>query len=141
MTQNIVQRISEETQMSTHELLALHAKNSKNILREDDSDYVKSVAHEIAKQLGNQTFSMLGAKNLVAGKNFGNGYPFLAFKIQGSRKVNYIKIEYNSGEDMYNIVFQKGFDLVKRLDRVFFDQLHDLIESYTGLYTTLFPRN
>ena len=96
-----------------------------------------TVAQVIYSQLGHRTFKMLGAHTLI---DHGNA---LSFKIRGSRKVNYVKITLKP-DDTYTVEFKKlgrapGFKVkdVARLSGIYVDQLHELIEYNTGLYTRL----
>lgn len=100
----------------------------------------QEIAKIIAQQIGGKAFYMLGAKNKIYGENE-KGQTYLGFKIRGSRKANYIKVIYNDGLDIYNIEFGKirnfEYKIVKTVEEVYCDQLHDIIEKETGLYTSL----
>lgn len=104
----------------------------------------------ILTQLGRPTLALLGAHDLI---NLGDG---LQFHIQGSEKVHMVQIILRPC-DTYTLKFwfsQKQswkiteednldlyrFELVKSVDQVYFDMLHDIIEEVTGLYTTFYPR-
>jgi hypothetical protein len=95
-----------------------------------------AVAQTIIAQLGNLALSMLGANSLV---DLGNG---LRFKIKGCRKINTVGIELK-GDDTYSVTFEKVTQrglkrkVVAEFANVYFDQLHAVIESTTGLYTRL----
>lgn len=97
----------------------------------------QEIAHEIYNQLGKQTMFMLGAYNFLID---GNG---LSFRIRGSKKWKHIKIEYNS-MDTYDVTFStwhhtKLSDNIKRekVEGVYGDMLHQVIETHTGLQTKL----
>lgn len=96
-----------------------------------------TIAKEIASQIGNQALFMLGAKDLCIGTDGEN--PFFAFKIRGSRAVNYIKVIYNAGPDLYTIRFIKysktAVKTVSEHSDIYCDMMHELIEKETGLYT------
>lgn len=98
-----------------------------------------TVAREISRQLGPQTFALLGASQLVGGENF------LQFSIKGCRKINKIRIELDPS-DTYTVQFWKigrgGENVQKIAERegVYCDNLHDVIELETGLYTTFHAR-
>ena len=98
-----------------------------------------TIAKEIATQIGNKALFMLGAKDLCIGTEGEN--PFFAFKIRGSRAVNYIKVIYNGGSDLYTIRFIKfsktAIKTVAEHNDVYCDMMHQLIEKETGLYTHL----
>ena len=104
----------------------------------------------IFSQLGRQTLALLGAHNLVDLKDG------LQFHIQGSENVHMLQIILKPC-DTYTLNFwflkkrswQLSKDdkldlydwkLVKSIDQIYFDMLHDAIEEVTGLYTTLHPR-
>ena len=97
-------------------------------------------AEEIRNQIGHRAFVMLGAKNIAKGIDDVGEY--LSFKISGSRKYNYVKVAYNHGKDLYQMTFmkatlKKGITKEDVIDNVYADQMHELIEQYTGLYTSL----
>lgn len=91
----------------------------------------------IAEQIGHKAFYMLGAKH----KAYCNKGKYFIFQISGCRKISHIKIEL-APWDLYNIVFIKCVKFeskeVKRIDGIYADQLHELIENNTGLATKLF---
>lgn len=95
------------------------------------------VAKTIQTQLGNKCFFMLGAFNLV---DCGDG---LSFRFKGSRKANYCKVTL-AGNDTYTVEFLKigrapNFSQteVRKESGVYADMLHAMIESTTGLATSL----
>ena len=94
-----------------------------------------NIAQTIAKQLGNKALFMIGAKNLMAGKNY------LQMKLgRNSGNWNALKIALN-GLDLYDMTFYKIRKLKisqeKTVDNIYCDQLRDIIESETGLRTSL----
>lgn len=93
-----------------------------------------TIANEIARQIGNKALYMLGAQNLVAGNNY------LAFRIRGSKKINYIRITLNA-MDTYDMELGKiwgaNHKVVATHNGIYNDMLHSIIESETGLYTSL----
>jgi len=99
------------------------------------------VAKIILKQIGgNKALVMTGAKNLVSGENE-NGDPYLAFKIgRNSSGINYIKIALTS-LDLYDVEFGRmsgmNYKVVKAFDRIYADQLVEIIEQTTGMYLSL----
>lgn len=105
-----------------------------NHLKHINEETDLSVANEIRNQIGHKALYMLGAYNLVGDKNS------LAFKIKGSKRVNYIKIILD-GLDTYTIKFGKIFNFnykeIASYDGVYNDMLHGLIKKETGLYTKL----
>ena len=60
------------------------------------------------------------------------------------KKVSHIIIDLDRGKDLYNVkfgkVFKYKFKIIKNLKGVGVEQLHDMIEKYTGLFTTFRPR-
>ena len=116
--------------------------------QQEDAAYYKeraqSVAREIARQLGNMCLQMLGAKHLTSHGSTGEVNPALSFHIQGSEKVNYLKISLTP-MDYYRMEFGRidspgadfEYHVVYVAERVCFDNLHALIEEHTGLYTSL----
>lgn len=107
------------------------------------SERAKAVAGEIIHQLGNRCLRMLGAKGLAFHGAVGSD-PALSFKIQGSDKVNYIKISLTP-MDYYRMEFGRienegaefEYVVVYVAEMVCFEDLHSLIEEHTGLYTSL----
>jgi hypothetical protein len=104
-----------------------------------ESNKSLEVANTIRQQLGHKCLRMLGAQDLVGGENS------LQFKIRGSRKVNKIRIVLDAS-DTYTVSFYKSTGhysterTVKEIasfEGVYADQLHKLIESTTGLYTSI----
>lgn len=97
-----------------------------------------SVAKEILSQLGGNRFvAMTGAKNLA---DVGNG---LAFKIPATltkKRINAVKIVLDPS-DTYVVKFMrmttKELKTVAEFSNVYCDQLVELFEDQTGLYTYL----
>mgnify|MGYP003151246514 CR=1 FL=1 len=96
-----------------------------------------TVAKEIFNQLGGNKFKlMVGAKNLIAGKDY------LAFKIssRNKTKANYIKIKLNA-MDTYDIFFMKVYKynvkVLAAVGSIYNDQLQDVFAYKTGLFTRL----
>lgn len=105
------------------------------------------VANTIREQLGHQALLMLGAKNLSSTGKGPNELGGLSFRIGNNAKgVTHIKISLHVS-DTYKVEFIKQHRApsyeVERLhvsEDIYVDQLHDLIERHTGMYTSLFPR-
>ena len=119
-------------------------------MRKLDPDYSKkesvnegvsqSQAQEIMKQLGGRKFEML-----IGVKSKGIGKDGLILHIgRNSKRVSHIIIDLDRGRDLYNLTFGKiykyQFKVIKKLKGIYVDQLHDMIEKYTGLYTTFGSR-
>jgi hypothetical protein len=110
-------------------------------------DEQKQIAGEILRQLGGNKFiAMTGAKNLVYSENE-KGNTILTFKIgQNSKRINYIRIEYVGGIDLYNIEFinyrmGKNYDVnlkqIAHHEQIYNDMLVPIFEQETGMYTKL----
>ena len=90
-------------------------------------------------QLGGAEFLLLtGARDLVAGENF------LTMTIPLSNGVNFVKVIYDAGLDLYVMEFRNnsggGNELLKKEDCLYSDMLQDTFEEHTGLYTTFKTR-
>ena len=92
----------------------------------------RKVAETIRKQLGAVTLAMLGAHEFVAGRDS------LQFAIKGSRRARKIRIVLDD-DDTYTVDFWtgRGADMhrLAKHSGVYVDQLHELIERETGLFT------
>lgn len=90
-----------------------------------------SVANEIKRQIGNRALMMMGAYGFS-----GDEYS-LTFRIRGAPIVKIIKI-YLNGKDLYDISFynNRGRE-VKKVEDIYVDMMHEIIEKNTGLYTSL----
>ena len=94
-----------------------------------------NIAQTIASQLGHKALFMIGAKNLMAGKDY------LQMRLgRNAGNWNMLKIALN-GLDLYNMTFYKIRKLKvtkeKTVDNIYCDQLCDIIETETGLRTNL----
>ncbi len=94
-----------------------------------------NTAQIIAQQLGHKALYMIGAKNLIAGKDY------LQMKLgRNAGNWNKLKIGLN-GLDLYDMTFYKIRKLAithqKTLSNIYCDQLRDIIETETGLRTSL----
>lgn len=107
------------------------------------SNAIKSnpeVATTILNQLGGQRFvAMVGAKDMGYSSNS------LSMKImRNAKKVTHVTITYDHGKDLYKMTFSAWnarkfeFKVLEEVDGVFFDQMKEIFESNTGLYTSLF---
>lgn len=98
-------------------------------------DESMQVAKTIQKQLGGKALYMMGAKNLVGGKDN------LSFRIgRNSKGVNYIKITL-TGMDLYDVEFGNirgmNYKVKKEVTGIYADMLHKTIEDNTGMYLSL----
>lgn len=98
----------------------------------------------IYNQLGANRFSaMTGSKNFVAFEDKENRKG-LAFKLSRNQsKAGYCAINYDSGKDLYVMVFYKitrsgDIEIIRQYDEVYFDMLEYIFTEVTGLYTRLF---
>ena len=99
----------------------------------------KEISRTISKQIGNQAFFMMGAKNLI---NHGDA---LSFRIGRNPKgVNYVKITLDKGRDLYNIEFGRihgtTYKVKSSMEGVDVDSLHGVIEEGTSMALSLNPR-
>lgn len=93
------------------------------------------VANTIIQQIGRRALYMIGAKNLVGGNNC------LSFKImRNANGISGIRVTLDAS-DTYTVEFLKirkyEVKVASQFEGVYFDQLRDLIESETGLFTSL----
>jgi hypothetical protein len=102
---------------------------------------MENMRHEIKEminQLGVQAFLLLGAEDKI----YSNKDCSLEFKIQGSPTFKHIKMIYDVANDWYKLVFTdySDFEITNQVevDMVFAEDIHDIIEDKTKLYTTLF---
>jgi hypothetical protein len=112
-----------------------------------ETNQQKQIAGEILRQLGGHMFILMtGASNFAYNLN-DKGNVVLAFKIgNNSKGVNYVKIEYNGGSDLYCMSFVKSgineqFECVQKViashDHVYWDMLVPIFEEETGMFTRL----
>lgn len=92
------------------------------------------VAREILRQLGGNRFvAMTGANSFSYSDNA------LSFRFKGSKKWKACRIELTP-MDLYTVIFfqMKKFDVIEsRHENIYVDQLVELFERETGLYTSL----
>lgn len=99
------------------------------------------VANTIRDQIGHRALFMLGASNLLGTENS------LEFKIgRNAKGVTHIKITLDPS-DTYTVEFAKrrmnhktfvlDVKVLAKIDDVYVDMLHSVIEEYTGMYTSL----
>ena len=100
----------------------------------------ESIASEIYRQLGGNRFKvMTGAKDFIAD---GNSLVFKLRRGMSKDGINLVRITLSS-MDLYDIDFQKfnykTYDIktVKEFKGVYNDQLKEIFESTTGIYTSL----
>lgn len=119
--------------------------------KERIGDYVT-----IAEQLGGNKFlAMTGSKFLYHGRD-DNGYVNLMVKLaRNQSKAQYLKIQYNS-MDLYDLefsrikrtqnpeykdiglkIYDEEYITLKTFENVYGDQLEEIFEDVTGLYTRL----
>ena len=98
---------------------------------------MSNVATTILNQLGGNKFiAMTGSKNFVTTNNGG-----LLMKLsRNASGAQYLKIELNAS-DLYEMEFfsVRGFEMKQQAEfsGVYFDQLTNIFEQVTGLYTSL----
>lgn len=109
-----------------------------------------TISTTIMQQLGGKKFiAMTGVKNFVYGDNW------VSMSLGKSKsKANRLRIEYDEGLDLYNMIFLRhtngGINLktgefkhatdktVREFKEVYADQLQELFTEETGMYTSLF---
>ena len=101
----------------------------------------KEIAQTILQQLGGNKFiAMTGAKNL--GFDSKGSKTTLSFKIgKNAKSINYVKVDYISGKDLYDMSFFRlragQLKLIKKVSSIYGDQLQKFFTKNTGLYTRL----
>jgi hypothetical protein len=95
------------------------------------------VAETISDQIGRRAFLMLGTTQKVADEKS------LLFNVRSSKAVNKVRVTLDLS-DTYTVEFFKigrapRFDVkvVAEVEGVYFDQLHEIIERHTGLFTRI----
>ena len=97
----------------------------------------QSQAKTLLRQLGGNKFIMMtGAKQMSIGKDG------LTMKIgRNSKSITHVAIDLDRGKDLYTMKFirvRKGIPkVVKQYDSVYADNLNNIFEKETGLYTRL----
>lgn len=97
-----------------------------------------ATAETIRSQIGGRALFMMGAKNLIAHNEQRGGLSFRTGRVAAG-KANYVKIVLND-LDLYDVEFGKvsrGYKVIKKIDGMYFDNLHEAIEHYTGLALSL----
>jgi hypothetical protein len=96
-----------------------------------------SVAEEILRQLGGNRFKAMTGANVYSD----NGGNSLIVKFKGSPKANYMRIDYKAGKDLYDVKISKlrtgELKTIFEADGIYCDQLTEIFERETGLYTSL----
>jgi len=99
------------------------------------------VAQTILNQIGKQALMMIGAKQFVADRDS------VRFRIgRNCKGWNMIQIHLNYADDLYRVSFfrirsKNGVPMIAQTHTefgIYFDQLHEVIERNTGMYTKLF---
>lgn len=91
-----------------------------------------SVAAEIFKHIGGNKFmAITWAKNWIKWDNF------LWFQLPNGKPANYVKIIYDSGNDLYDIEFNNvrgtTIKFISKEKGIYVDQLLSIIESKTWI--------
>lgn len=92
---------------------------------------------EILNQLGGNKFVvMTGAHTIL--KHDDNT---LSLKFRGSRRANYLKVQYIPSIDLYTVTIgkigAKTYKVISQTEGVYNDMLQELFTRVTGLYTSL----
>lgn len=127
---------NEEDEILKH----YHTKSQEHLTKQSTLFNPTGVPNIIYRQLGGGRFvAMTGAKDFIADENT------LIFKLRrGSAKngINIVRITLNS-MDLYDVKFQKynykTYDItdIKEYNNIYADQLKEIFEETTGLYTSL----
>ena len=106
-----------------------------------EKERVDAVAGTILNQLGGtgKLYAMVGAFDFL---KISSG---VCFKFRGSKKYNFVEIDYDEGTDLYTVSFEKinyrAFDAekreVERIGSVMAEELVSVFEYTTGLYLIL----
>ena len=128
--------IDPRSNLTPREMESTEVKDEFKQLNESNG----AIAREIQRQIGNKAFTMMGASNYAWGED-DSGNEYLTFKIgRNSKGINWIRITLYA-MDTYDIVFSRVRDgkitIVKEVNGIYFDQLHEIIEKTTGLYLSL----
>ena len=104
---------------------------------------VHPIAREIARQIGNEAFMLMGS----TGGTMLADVDSLTFGVKGSGRVNRIRVKLDPS-DTYTLTFYKigrapkcSVAKVDEIKGVYVDMLHDLIEAGTGLFVSFRPRS
>ena len=110
--------------------------------KERKSAKARQIAQTIAEQIGGGKFRMMtGAEFYIYNEPEINEYG-LSVHFKGSRKFNRLLIVLDEVKDLYKMVFshqspKRGLKNVHFIVDVYCDQLREIFESETGLYTSL----
>ena len=101
------------------------------------NDVIKTIIDQIG---GNQTFAMVGAKNI----SYSNKDNRLTFKFGRAPRcpANTVVITYNQGTDLYDVAFwvitpKKNYQYQELFHGIYADRLRGHFEDVTGLRTSL----
>lgn len=110
--------------------------------KERESAKAQAIAQTIAQQLGGRMFRMMTGANFYIYHDPEINEYGLSVHFKGSRKLNRLRIVLDEGKDLYKMVFshqspKRGLKNVHFIVNVYCDQLLEIFESETGLYTSL----
>lgn len=95
-----------------------------------------SIGYEIARQIGNRAFFMMGSGGTVCAVRNG-----LQFRVKGSKVCNAVTVMHDYSTDTYTVTFTKirgmDFKTVKTVPMIYVDGLASLIGEVTGLALSL----
>jgi len=113
-------------------------KDIDKVMKESINERLnQSQAKTLLRQLGGNKFIMMtGAKQMSIGKDG------LTMKIgRNSKSITHVAIDLDRGKDLYTMKFirvRKGIPkVVKKYDSIYADNLNNIFEKETGLYTRL----
>lgn len=103
-----------------------------------DAAYNQRIAQTIVRQIGGGMFvAMTGATFIVPANYYG-----VVIRFKGCKKCQWLHVRYNSN-DLYDLKFTRfnnktGEEIVvAQFSDIYWDQLQEIFEQTTGLYTSL----
>ena len=105
------------------------------------SQYAKEIAQTILQQMGGRHFvAMTGVRNLVYGEN--QWGPYLQMRLSKNKnRYTHLIVQYYEATDIYGMDFMQvnkdGIRKSVEIPNVYCDDLAELFEEHTGLYTSL----
>lgn len=110
------------------------------------TEHTKQIASTILQQMGGsrKLQAMIGSNQFTCGEKEYDGFvqPYVMFNFKMNRKMNWCKVIYEEGKDLYVMQFinQRGMkspSVVKEYTNVFAEDLIPNFEETTGLYLYL----
>ncbi len=103
-----------------------------------------SIASIIQDQVGNKAFTMMGARDLIDTGTSTDALGGLRWRVgRNAKRVQWVQVTLKA-DDTYTVTFTRmkrapSYEVVTLAehDGIYFDMLHGIIESETGMYLTL----